>query len=947
MSSIYYEIRMLPDFTLSKYSALEEDGVEGALKRQDAFLRQLHRKCLNPKEPYKNGNTVHWICQYDPEAPAGNRMTILLKIDIEGYPSPFAESFAEASAISSLYKLVRVYPKNELPANQPDSLMKLRLDACYSCRASLIKKEKFSRAPLSEPGYGRRNDYYSVNKWEINEKARLNDLFSMMKQVGGRMLEAGKAENARCAYCVDFLPVDYSNVIEEPGFLGEIVNFLRQKTSFQVKSGSGSTSFDRDDSAEYTLERYQEIIKDISANPHFRANISAYAADEEYARMLLDAAASEALSEGSYDIRVQNERSDMAGILRREYQAEYSPRAQAEYGSFLPTLFSLKEMRPFVTFPALFPGETVELPKETAPHLAAKGLYLGKDTDGYPVRLPLHDLVKHAFVAGVPGAGKTNTMLHILTALHKNQVNFLVFEPAKKEYRALLNMHMKGVTVFSPSSGTRFPLHINPFEFPKRMSLSEHIENLTAIFEGAFDMQEPMPFLMDRAIERIYRAKGWHPDMINLGELRYPTMQDLYDELEAVLAETDYEGEIKGNLKSYQQVRVGSLLRRAMGDVFNIARSSLSPEEWLTHSAVIELESMGSGPANFLTLMLVTLIRETLKYNPVSHEEEKPRHVILFEEAHNLIGPSTEKSGEKGDTKVAATAFIVKMLAEVRALNEGIIIADQLPTAMAPEVIKNTSMKLGHKITAQDDRQLLGSTMSADEVQLERMASFRAGQGLLIFDKLLKPFEVQVEMWACDPDGKPNPALYNSPSDEQLVQLLSYPDSPYLKILHNSHRLALSRYQITYTDRLYDSILDAVKALNQYAGTETEETGRRFGFSSDEVIRRMQASLQDGSDGGKESEDEREKAEQTLENLLGQFYDLMFSMISYYFRFFADELPCTDKAAADDFKDAIKKMVRMHSSIMEEIQPSVSRVADEHGDKLAELFKESGFDKYM
>ena len=38
------------------------------------------------------------------------------------------------------------------------------------------------------------------------------------------------------------------------------------------------------------------------------------------------------------------------------------------------------------------------------------------------------------------------------------------------------------------------------------------------------------------------------------------------------------------------------------------------------------------------------------------------------------------------------------MLAEVRALREGIIIADQLPTAMAPEVIKNTNIKLIHRL---------------------------------------------------------------------------------------------------------------------------------------------------------------------------------------------------------------------------------------------------------
>ena len=54
-----------------------------------------------------------------------------------------------------------------------------------------------------------------------------------------------------------------------------------------------------------------------------------------------------------------------------------------------------------------------------------------------------------------------------------------------------------------------------------------------------------------------------------------------------------------------------------------------------------------------------------------------------------------------------------KTLAEVRALKESIMIADQLPTTMAQEVLKNTGLKLGLRIASADDRALLGSTMAA------------------------------------------------------------------------------------------------------------------------------------------------------------------------------------------------------------------------------------------
>ena len=36
-----------------------------------------------------------------------------------------------------------------------------------------------------------------------------------------------------------------------------------------------------------------------------------------------------------------------------------------------------------------------------------------------------------------------------------------------------------------------------------------------------------------------------------------------------------------------------------MGDVFDVPDSTFSPEEWMFHSVVIELEAMGPGPSNF------------------------------------------------------------------------------------------------------------------------------------------------------------------------------------------------------------------------------------------------------------------------------------------------------------------------------------------------------------
>lgn len=884
MPSLYYEVKRIPDLTLSKYSALDEGGVEGVLKKHEAFLRQIHRKGLLNKE------IIRWIYEYNPSAPKGQRMKIIIKFDGKN-ASDYMQSFIGSSPLAPYFDLVQVFPEEELPSltgkETPKDLEKRKAKTLtlnqelYRYQASLLKKEKFARPDNPEMA-----DFYSVNKWEMNEDARLFGLFTMMK----KMAENSKKEDKsqwRCLYCVDVVPMDYADAIESPSMLGPIMAGLRRMLSLRVEKTSASTSFQKDESADYTLERYKDLVKTIAGTPHFNVNIKAYAQNSDYANMLLDAAASEALSEGSYDVVVETGMFNVNEIINKNLRLLCNTRAPKEL-RFWPTLFFLKELVPFTTLPTLYSGESIEMPKETAPSYDDSGLYLGKDTDDYNVYFPLKNLPKHAFLAGVPGSGKTNSMLHLVTTLYsKFDIPFLILEPAKQEYRALVNKpEMRGTTVFSPSSGTKFLLHINPFQFPLKMSLAEHIRNVINVFEGSFSMDPPMPFLLDRAIERVYRDKGWLPYMINQGTLPYPTMGELYDTLEQILEETDYEGEIKGNLKSVLQVRIGSLLSREMGDVFNVAESTMAPEEWLTRPVVIELEAMGSGPANFLTLMLSTLIRETLKVNPLKRKDgsKKPRHVIFFEEAHNLIGPKAEKeAGENANPKIAATAFVVKMLAEVRALNEAIIIADQLPTAMAPEVIKNTSLKLGHRMTSQDDRQLLGSTMSADDVQLERMATFTTGRTLCIYEGLLKPFELQMEQWS-KVNGIVHDELYDSPSDDKLYAMLCYEGSPFIKDLEQSFKITAGKYNKQWDDIMedVDEYYDQLDVLADFCGDveESRQTLERVDWSKvdpekrEEVFAQVQKSIDT-------AESRKAALEAQFHRLCDAMEEVIFSLSSY------------------------------------------------------------------
>ncbi len=717
MGAEFFTLKKLPDLTLAQYSAEESGGVDDVINQHSSFYRQINRKGQLLGEVY------HLIYIYSPEKQPGNRLQVYFRADGDenGVGPSCMNQFMDATPLSTYFHFEK---------ERPD------INPAFRYRATLAKQDGFVSSSQTENEIG----YYTVNPWKPNDKARLMGLFRMMQQLGHPV-----------AYVVTMNAVDRSE---------------RMRSSFRkqiqyIRNAQKQNQGVRDENAEQCVRIYDKLFESLRSNPHFRCRISAYANHPDLAKMILDAAASEAVEEGNYTILTEDGKFHPLIPERNvpELCNENTPRGMREWNS----LFLLKELVPFVMFPILYPGENIEIPKESAPVYENTGLYLGVDNNGYDVYFPLWLLPKHALLAGVPGSGKTYSMLHLASQLagSKYDIPILILEPAKKEYRALAhNADLPELVVFSPGAPGSFPLRINPFEFPIGLKLSEHITALNQVFEGAFDLTPPMPFLVSESIEQVYRDHGWYPFEINDGEHTYPSIRELYDKIAELLDASDYAPEIKSNLKSCLQVRIGSLVTREMGNVFDVPGSTFAPEEWLKMKCVIELESLGSDAANFLTLLLLTIIRELLRQNP-KVGKDKPRHVIFLEEAHNLIGPTTVSNTENGDAKVASTKYIVDMLAEVRALGEAIVIADQLPTGLAPQVTKNTSLKIGHRITAMDDRELLASTMSADGVQLERMAMFQPGHALCAYENVQKPFEIQISEYKANPESPDNVELFD------------------------------------------------------------------------------------------------------------------------------------------------------------------------------------------
>jgi hypothetical protein len=117
------------------------------------------------------------------------------------------------------------------------------------------------------------------------------------------------------------------------------------------------------------------------------------------------------------------------------------------------------------------------------------------------------------------------------------------------------------------------------------------------------------------------------------------------------------------------------------------------------------------------------------------------RHVIVIEEAHRLLrnrGPERTSSH--------AVELFAGMLAEIRAYGEGIIVAEQIPTKLVPDVIKNTALKVVHRLPAFDDRHQVGAAMNLDEDQSREVVSLRPGVAAVFADGMDRPLRVRVPL---------------------------------------------------------------------------------------------------------------------------------------------------------------------------------------------------------
>lgn len=117
------------------------------------------------------------------------------------------------------------------------------------------------------------------------------------------------------------------------------------------------------------------------------------------------------------------------------------------------------------------------------------------------------------------------------------------------------------------------------------------------------------------------------------------------------------------------------------------------------------------------------------------------QHITVIEEAHRLL-----KRVESGSPAAHAVELFTALLAETRAYGEGIVVAEQIPAKIVPDVLKNTALKIIHRLPAGDDRADVGATMNLDETQSRQVASLPPGVAAVFADGMDRPMRIAVPL---------------------------------------------------------------------------------------------------------------------------------------------------------------------------------------------------------
>jgi DNA helicase HerA-like ATPase len=371
--------------------------------------------------------------------------------------------------------------------------------------------------------------------------------------------------------------------------------------------------------------------------------------------------------------------------------------------------------------------------------------------------IDLNSLVRHSLIAGGTGCGKTTTCKTIINAALEKKIPVLIIEPAKDEYvrwaisqkkaGADINIFMPGVKTFE---GERIEqLKLNPFQ-PAAIEgapvdMMTRCEQLTALVNASLPASDVLPVIIDEAFFSYLKEQPFGDEFL-LGEMKqqpnYPKLDGILDTAKKLLKFRGYSQEVTSGLSAALETRFAYLVRGKRGEILNVFNST-PWDKLFNKPVVINLSKIANSKDRALIMSILMLALYEYRISAYTHDkkyrekaqENRLLHLTVIEEAHNVLSkPSADFQGT-GNPQQAVADLFGNMLSEIRSYGEGLMIVDQVPTKLIPDVIKNTNYKIVHRMTSPDDFKLMASALALRKDQEDIIPTLSQGDIVISGDK--------------------------------------------------------------------------------------------------------------------------------------------------------------------------------------------------------------------
>ena len=391
--------------------------------------------------------------------------------------------------------------------------------------------------------------------------------------------------------------------------------------------------------------------------------------------------------------------------------------------SLVSTLGSFDERSPAT-------GNESTTPQFYVPNSAESGrsgILLGavKSAGGefHDFRLQMDDLKRHVVILGMTGSGKSTTASSIFRQVAETGLPALVLD-WHNEYGEVISR--VGGQVVSPGKSD---FAINPIDALSPSDVMEHIASVTDIFSDVYHFTHPQAYMFRNVLQKCVTESG---------DDEIPRISTLVKAIEAYPLRSAYDNETKIALLR----RLVPLTQGQAGRALN-APSTFSVDELLGKVLCVELGHLRDIQTRsiFADIMLKLIYEYRIQRKGVLE------HLTVVEEAKN-IAPARRPEDPPSVGE--------RMISELRKFGEGMLFVAQFPTQVASELVKNSGVRVVHRIGWPEDLLLVGDSLSMTREQREHITKLAVGEAVVSISRLQKPFLVQM---------RAEPALSGAKSD--------------------------------------------------------------------------------------------------------------------------------------------------------------------------------------